>query len=85
MFIRKGGGLYGECTGNECINTTIPYAYIAGIVSFGPTPCGSKNVPGVYTVSIPLLLFYLNASSFFASSFQRVNQYLDWILKNMKP
>jgi secreted trypsin-like serine protease len=26
-----------------------PYWYLAGLVSFGPTPCGQANWPGVYT------------------------------------
>lgn len=26
-----------------------PYFFLAGIVSFGPSPCGLENWPGVYT------------------------------------
>lgn len=35
-----------------------------GIVSYGPTACGSKGVPGIYT---------------------RINKYMDWITKHLKP
>jgi secreted trypsin-like serine protease len=27
----------------------VPFWYLAGLVSFGPTPCGQANWPGVYT------------------------------------
>lgn len=30
-------------------NPTKPYWYCAGIVSFGPDPCGREGFPGVYT------------------------------------
>lgn len=28
---------------------SLSYWYCAGIVSFGPTPCGKEGFPGVYT------------------------------------
>lgn len=30
-------------------NPAKSYWYCAGIVSFGPTPCGKPGIPGVYT------------------------------------
>jgi secreted trypsin-like serine protease len=30
-------------------NPTRPFWYVAGIVSFGPSPCGMEGWPGVYT------------------------------------
>lgn len=30
-------------------HATVPHWYLAGIVSFGPTPCGQVDFPGVYT------------------------------------
>lgn len=27
----------------------MPYWFLAGIISFGPSPCGQENWPGVYT------------------------------------
>lgn len=31
------------------VENNLPYWYLVGIVSFGPTKCGTKNIPGVYT------------------------------------
>lgn len=43
---KLGGPLMGEDKSNP-IN---PYIYLAGLVSFGPSQCGTKGFPGVYTV-----------------------------------
>lgn len=32
-------------------NSTHAYYYLAGVVSYGPSPCGLTGWPGVYTVS----------------------------------
>lgn len=32
-----------------------PYHFLAGVVSFGPSPCGLENWPGVYTVRNPII------------------------------
>lgn len=40
------------------------YYYLVGIVSFGPSPCGMADWPGVYS---------------------RIDQFVDWILSNMRP
>ncbi|XP_031619833.1 serine protease easter-like [Contarinia nasturtii] len=45
-------------------NLTHVYYFLAGVVSFGPSPCGLPGWPGVYT---------------------RVDQYIDWILQNIRP
>lgn len=34
------------------------YVYLAGILSFGPSPCGSENSPNVYTVRVKKSLDY---------------------------
>lgn len=41
-------------------NTYMPYTYLVGIVSRGPSDCGTKGIPGVYTVIIRshLLMFH---------------------------
>ena len=28
---------------------SVPYYFLAGIVSYGPKNCGTKDIPGVYT------------------------------------
>lgn len=53
------GGVEGEdsCSGDsggplmglDRSNPTNPYVYLAGIVSLGPTKCGTAGYPGVYT------------------------------------
>lgn len=37
-------------------NPLNPYSYLAGIVSFGPRNCGTAGFPGVYTVTIIILV-----------------------------
>lgn len=34
---------------NSFVDPTRPYWYVAGLVSYGPTPCGQANYPGVYS------------------------------------
>lgn len=41
-----GGPLMAE----DKSNPMNPYLYLAGLVSFGPSQCGTKGFPGVYTV-----------------------------------
>lgn len=36
--------------GEDTSNPMNPYIYLAGVVSFGPSQCGTKGYPGVYTV-----------------------------------
>lgn len=36
--------------GEDKKNPMNPYLYLAGVVSFGPSQCGTKGYPGVYTV-----------------------------------
>lgn len=52
------GGVQGKdsCAGDSGgpLMTLYPYKveyyyFLVGVVSFGPTPCGLKNWPGVYT------------------------------------
>ena len=31
------------------IENDVPYWNLAGVVSYGSTPCGAKDIPGVYT------------------------------------
>jgi secreted trypsin-like serine protease len=40
----SGGPLMKDATDNR-----VQYYYVAGVVSFGPTPCGQQGKPGVYT------------------------------------
>lgn len=52
------GGVKGKdsCTGDsggplladDFLDGFSPYSYLAGIVSFGPIPCGAEDIPGVY-------------------------------------
>lgn len=46
FYHKLGGPLMAEDKSNP-IN---PYVYLAGVVSFGPSQCGTKGFPGVYTV-----------------------------------
>lgn len=50
---KLGGPLMGE----DKTNPMNPYSYLAGIVSFGPSDCGTPGYPGVYTVNIFLNVF----------------------------
>lgn len=43
----SGGPLMTVDTNNP--NAPMPYWYLAGVVSFGPLPCGQEGWPGVYT------------------------------------
>lgn len=36
------------------------YYYLAGIVSFGPTPCGLNGWPGVYTVRFDCFISFFH-------------------------
>lgn len=41
----------------DLTNRSKPFIFLAGIVSFGPRPCGSNEWPGVYTV--PYIFFFI--------------------------
>lgn len=40
-------------------NPVNPYVYLAGLVSFGPSQCGTKGYPGVYTVIKILAIIFV--------------------------
>lgn len=39
----------GPLMGFDNTDRVNPYHYLAGVVSFGPSPCGMQDWPGVYT------------------------------------
>ncbi|CAD7084976.1 unnamed protein product [Hermetia illucens] len=54
----------GPLMGVDMLNNKTPYYFLAGIISFGPTPCAQLGWPGIYT---------------------RVDRYIDWIKRNIRP
>lgn len=52
----------------DLTNRSKPFIFLAGIVSFGPRPCGSNEWPGVYTVPY---IFFLN---YFLFSYKTRNE-----------
>lgn len=53
-------------------NPMNPYTYLAGVVSFGPSQCGTKGFPGVYTVILSSTFPILFSSVRITHSFQFV-------------
>lgn len=80
----SGGPLMGE----DFSNSLSPHSYLAGIVSFGPQICGTPGFPGVYTVISNIrnlfLMKTINFLRFFVVVFQRIDQYIDWIVGHME-
>lgn len=58
-------GLGGPLVGVD--NTDVPYTYLAGVVSRGPTQCGTKDFPGVYTVFHLFITFFVVNFTFFTN------------------